>query len=69
MNKVLSLAIKKAVSDFKPKIEIKDQNKGPDLAWQNPCQCHTGIEYYLIQMHLMCFEANAIVRAVSRRNI
>ena len=31
MNKVLSQAIKKAVSDFKPKIEIKDKNKGPDL--------------------------------------
>ena len=27
MNKVLSQAIKKAVSDFKPKIEIKDKNK------------------------------------------
>ncbi len=31
MNKVLSQAIKKAVSDFKPRIEIKDKNKGPDL--------------------------------------
>ena len=31
MNKVLSQAIKKAVSDFKPKIEIRDKNKGPDL--------------------------------------
>ena len=31
MNKDLSQAIKKAVSDFKPKIEIKDKNKGPDL--------------------------------------
>ena len=31
MNKVLSQAIKKAVSDFKPKIEIKDKSKGPDL--------------------------------------
>ena len=31
MNKVLSQAIKKAVSDFKPKIVIKDKNKGPDL--------------------------------------
>ena len=31
MNKILSQAIKKAVSDFKPRIEIKDKNKGPDL--------------------------------------
>ena len=31
MNKVLSQAIKQAVSDFKPRIEIKDKNKGPDL--------------------------------------
>ena len=31
MNKVLSQAIKKAVSEFKPKIEIQDKNKGPDL--------------------------------------
>ena len=31
MNKVLSQAIKKAVSDFKPRIEIKNKGKGPDL--------------------------------------
>ena len=31
MNKVLSQAIKKAVSEFKPRIEIQDRNKGPDL--------------------------------------
>ena len=31
MNKVLSQAIKQAVSDFKPRIEIKDKSKGPDL--------------------------------------
>ena len=31
MNKVLSQAIKQAVSYFKPRIEIKDKNKGSDL--------------------------------------
>ena len=31
MNKVLSQAIKKAVSEFKPKVEIHNKTKGPDL--------------------------------------
>ena len=31
MNKVLSLAIKKAVSEFKPQVDKKNKNKGPDL--------------------------------------
>ena len=31
MNKVLSQAIKKAVSDFKPSVEVKNINKSPDL--------------------------------------
>ena len=31
MNKVLSQAIKKAVSEFKPRVEINNKTKGPDL--------------------------------------
>ena len=31
MNKVLSQAIKKAVSEFKPKVDQKTKTKGPDL--------------------------------------
>ena len=31
MNKVLSQAIKKAVSEFKPKVENHNKTKGPDL--------------------------------------
>ena len=31
MNKVLSQAIKKAVSEFKPQVDQKNKTKGPDL--------------------------------------
>ena len=31
MNKVLSQAIKKAVSEFKPQVDQKNKSKGPDL--------------------------------------
>ena len=31
MNKVLSQAIKKAVSEFKPQVDQKTKTKGPDL--------------------------------------